>query len=69
MGCWVLGGPDLKACRYGVPGVRGPDLKACRYGVLGVVDHSRSTMYETCLITIHDPSMRLDLESNLGHSD
>ena len=29
-----------------------------------VVDHSRSKMHETCLIIIHDPSMRLGPESN-----
>ena len=31
-----------------------------------VVDHSRSKMHETCLIIIHDPSLRLGSESNWG---
>ena len=34
-----------------------------------VVDHSRSKMHETCLIIIHDPGMRPDLESNRGPLD
>ena len=34
-----------------------------------VVDHSRSKMHYTCLIIIHDPDMRPDLESNRGPLD
>ena len=34
-----------------------------------VVDHSRSKMHETCLIIIHDPSMRPGPESNRGPLD
>ena len=33
------------------------------------VDHSRSKIQETCLIIIHDPSMRLGPESNWGILD
>ena len=34
-----------------------------------VVDHSRSKMHGTCLIIIHDPSMRSGPESNRGPLD
>ena len=34
-----------------------------------VVDHSRHNMHETCLIIIHEPSMRPGLELNLGPLD
>ena len=39
------------------------------YSLWEVIDHSRSKMHKTCLIIIHDPGMRPDLDSNQGPLD